>query len=76
MNRRRHLFAPLLTALLTPHARLKSYQDEGDFTSMLAMQEELKFYPFAAVWDEFCERQGVPVRESVCTAGRWGCVWL
>lgn len=60
----RNMQKALLTALLTPHARLKSYQDEGDFTSMLAMQEELKFYPFAAVWDEFCERQGVPVRES------------
>lgn len=60
----RNMQKALLTALLTPHARLKSYQDEGDFTSMLAMQEELKFYPFAAVWDEFCERQGVPLRES------------
>ena len=60
----RNMQKALLTALLTPHARLKSYQDEGDFTSMLAMQEELKFSPFAAVWDEFCERQGVPVRES------------
>ena len=54
----------LLSALLTPHAKIKAFQDAGDFTSLLAMQEELKSYPFAAVWDEYCARQGVPVREN------------
>jgi len=28
------------------------------------LQEELKTYPFGAVWDRFCEMTGVPVRES------------
>ena len=60
----RNMEKALLAALLTPHARLKACQDAADFTSMLAMQEELKTYPFAAVWDEYCARMGVPVREN------------
>ena len=27
---------------------------------ILMMQEELKSYPFGAVWDYFCEKNGVP----------------
>ncbi|MGI5894302.1 MAG: L-rhamnose isomerase [Candidatus Merdivicinus sp.] len=60
----RNMEKALLSALLTPHAKIKAFQDAGDFTSLLAMQEELKSYPFAAVWDEYCTRQNVPVRES------------
>ena len=54
----------MLSALLTPHAELKKLQDEGRFTDVLALQEEYKTYPVGAVWDEFCERCGIPVREG------------
>ena len=33
----------------------------GDFTGRLALLEELKTMPFAAVWDEYCRRSNVPV---------------
>ncbi len=60
----RNMEKALLSALLTPHATIKAFQDAGDFTSLLAMQEEMKSYPFAEVWDEYCRRQEVPARES------------
>jgi L-rhamnose isomerase len=34
---------------------------EGDFTSRLALMEELKTMPFSAVWDYYCSQQNVPV---------------
>jgi L-rhamnose isomerase len=43
---------------------LRKAEWEGDFTTRLAMLEELKSYPFAAVWDYYCETQGVPVKEA------------
>ena len=60
----RNTMKALLYALLTPHAEFKKMQDEGRFTELLAMTEELKSYPFADVWDAFCEQQGAPVREE------------
>jgi len=50
----------LLVALLEPFERLQGYEKEGDFSSRLALQEELKSMPFSAVWDACCTRQGVP----------------
>ena len=60
----RNMQKALLYALLTPHAALMKLQDSGDYTSLLAMQEELKTYPFADVWDHFCEMNNVPVRQN------------
>ena len=57
----RNMQKALLCALLTPHEAMKKMQDEGDFTQLLAVTEELKFYPFADVWDEFCRRNDVPL---------------
>ncbi len=54
----------LLKALLEPTDQLKKYELEGDFTSRLALLEEFKTYPFAAVWDYYCYTQNVPVREE------------
>ena len=54
----------LLFSMLIPHDEMKKYQDNGDFTKMLAMSEEYKFYPYADVWDEFCAREGVAQGES------------
>ena len=36
-------------------------QDAGDFTQLMAAQEELKTAPFGEVWDEYCRRCGKPV---------------
>lgn len=51
----------LLIALLEPIDKLRALENEGDNTSRLALLEELKTQPFAAVWDEHCRRQNVPV---------------
>ncbi len=56
----RNMQKALLNALLLPHGTLKALQDSGNFSKLLALSEELKLYPFADVWAEFCERQGVP----------------
>jgi L-rhamnose isomerase len=57
----RSMLKALLFALLEPTAKLKAYEAAGDLTSRLAMLEELKSMPFAAVWDYYCLKQGVPV---------------
>jgi len=51
----------LLTALLTPWDELKKLQNTGDFTRLIAYQEELKTYPIGIIWDEFCKRHNVPI---------------
>lgn len=56
----RCMIKALLIALLEPVKTLRQYEDGGDFTSRLAMFEELKTMPFGAVWDYYCLRAGVP----------------
>ncbi len=51
----------LLMALLTPNHELRTLQDVGDFTALLALSEELKTLPFGIVWEEYLTRCGVPV---------------
>jgi len=51
----------LLIALLEPAAKLRAAEAAGDHTTRLALLEECKTLPFAAVWDEHCRRQNVPV---------------
>ena len=51
----------LLVALLEPTAKLRELETAGDFTSRLALLEELKTLPLGAVWDYYCQKQGVPV---------------
>lgn len=60
----RNMVKALLYGLLTPNEHLKQLQDEGNFTDRLAIMEELKTYPFGAIWDYYCEQQGVPVGET------------
>lgn len=60
----RNMEKALLRALLSPIDTLKRAELDGDFTTRLALTEELKSYPFAAVWDHFCEINDVPVREA------------
>ena len=57
----RCMIKALLFAMLEPLAKMKEFEVSGDFTSRLAMLEELKTMPFAAVWDYYCLTAGVPV---------------
>jgi L-rhamnose isomerase len=50
----------ILMALLEP-AAIAQAEAEGDHTGRLALQEEARDLPYAAVWDALCARQGVPV---------------
>ena len=49
----------LLYALLMPNEELKRLQDEGNFTKLMARQEECKMMPYGVVWKEYLRRQGV-----------------
>lgn len=60
----RNMQKSLLQALLTPHEKLSTLQEERKLTELLMLQEELKLYPVGDVWDYFCELNGVPVKES------------
>jgi L-rhamnose isomerase len=57
----RCMIKALLLALVEPTATLRKLENEGDFTSRLALLEEAKTLPYGAVWDAYCERQAVPV---------------
>ena len=57
----RNMQKALLNALLLPNEKLADYQTEANYTKMLAMSEEFKTFPFGDIWDEYCEREGVPV---------------
>ena len=57
----RNSLRALLMALLEPQEMLKKFEVEGDFSSRLALQEELKSMPFSAVWDAYCVKKNVPV---------------
>ena len=51
----------LLLALLEPIDRLRMLEAEGDYTSRLALLEELKTLPCGAVWDHYCLKSDVPI---------------
>ena len=57
----RNTLRALLMALLEPREMLRQYEIEGDFSSRLALLEELKSMPFSAVWDYYCIQKNVPV---------------
>ncbi|MFS0763523.1 MULTISPECIES: L-rhamnose isomerase [Peribacillus] len=63
----RNMIKALLYALLVPNDHLKELQEKGDFTERLALMEEFKTYPFGAIWDYYCEKMNVPVKESWLT---------
>lgn len=60
----RNTIKALMRAMLEPIEALKQAELEGDYTTRLALTEEFKSYPFGAVWDYYCAKQGVPVREN------------
>jgi L-rhamnose isomerase len=57
----RCMIKALLLALLEPTAKLQQVEAAGDFTSRLALLEEIKTLPFGAVWDYYCAKSNVPV---------------
>jgi L-rhamnose isomerase len=57
----RNMYKALLIAMLEPAEQMRKAEESGDFTARLAWMEEAKSLPFAAVWDEYCRRAGVPV---------------
>ncbi|MBL8817061.1 MAG: L-rhamnose isomerase [Planctomyces sp.] len=61
----RNLLKALLIALLEPADTLRALEVAGDYTGRLAMLEELRFMPFAAIWDYHCLNSDVP------TGHRW-----
>jgi len=56
----RNVQKALLYAALQPHELLRNLQDQGDFTKLFMLQEELKSMPFGDIWDYYCETQNVP----------------
>jgi L-rhamnose isomerase len=60
----RNMIKALLRAMLEPTELLRKAEAKGDLTTRLVMLEELKSYPFGAIWDYYCEKMGVPIRES------------
>lgn len=59
----RNMQRALLTALVAPLDRIRAAEQSGDRTARLALLEEAKTLPFAAVWDYYCETEEVPVGE-------------
>jgi L-rhamnose isomerase len=57
----RNVLRALLAALLEPTDRLRSAEQSGDYTSRLALLEEMKLMPLGAVWDYYCLASEVPV---------------
>jgi len=57
----RGVLKALLKALLEPTDQLRQMEASGDFTSRLAMLEELKTLPFGSVWDYYCLKGDVPI---------------
>ena len=60
----RNMQRALLGAMLLPLGEWKKLQDEGKYTDLLVLSEEFKSYPECIVWEEFCNRCGVPADES------------
>lgn len=57
----RNMMKALMIALLEPSEMLQKAEVEFDFTTRLAMLEELKSCPWQAVWDYYCMKMDVPV---------------
>jgi L-rhamnose isomerase len=57
----RNMLKALLIALLEPSDELRKLELEMDYTKRLALLEELKSLPWAAVWDYHCARKDAPI---------------
>ena len=61
----RNMQKAFLFALLQPNDKLKELQNNGEFTELMMLQEELKLYPFGDVWNYFCGQCSVPEKEDM-----------
>lgn len=50
----------LLMAMLEPTKLLMDAEHSGDYTSRLAILEDIKTLPWGAVWEEYCARNNMP----------------
>ena len=50
-----------MKAMLEPTNVLKETELMGDFTTRLALTEELKDFPFADIWNYYCQENHVPI---------------
>jgi L-rhamnose isomerase len=57
----RNTLRAMLLALLEPSDTLTRLEAEGNFSSRLALQEELKAMPSNATWDYYCAQKNVPI---------------
>jgi len=57
----RNMLKALLVALLEPFNALRELETKMDYTQRLAVLEESKALPWAAVWDYYCAQKNVPV---------------
>lgn len=55
----RNVSKALLYALLEPSAKMQELQDTADFTSLMALNEELKTLPFGDIWNEYLNRNAL-----------------
>jgi len=60
----RNMIKALLKAYLEPTKDLMKIENDGDYTSRLAIVEELKSFPFGIVFDYYCMQAGVPVGDE------------
>jgi L-rhamnose isomerase len=56
----REMLKTLLVALLEHEGRLRELEERGDDAGRRGLAEEFRGLPFAAVWDHYCLRSGVP----------------
>lgn len=66
----RNMQKALCKALLEPAETLRAMERDADYTSRLALTEELKSMPFEAVYDYFCLKNGFAVGYSFMDAIR------
>ncbi len=57
----RNALRGLLMALVEPLEHMRALEMAGDYTTRLALLEELKGLPFGAIWDYYCLQHDVPV---------------
>ena len=57
----RNLQKALMYGMLQPQEELTKLQNEGNWTKLMVVQEELKTMPFGEIWDEYCRSCGKPV---------------
>ena len=50
----------ILYALLDPTAELQKLETAGNRAGCLALMEDAKTLPFGAVWDQLCDKAGIP----------------